>query len=645
MEGGFSLTLGNGSDVNDTVDWSNDQRIAVLSSDTVYILTLKGPHFAIKHGSPPVSIATIPLPLSMAPVTTPTKLPGTMFKLFSHTHRLDPFLDSKMNGSTARCFIAARWSPCGCGQLNRCVLTCLTDANNILIYAPPNMIATQWELLLDLTSVYLQLLIQVNFNIDVIGNESTTESSTNRPKTTSNIIKDYLSHQELLVTTSLSWLPRLVTGSSSEERRAILATSNRAGYILIWSFDTPLSNDVVPRIVNVIKLAVVGGWPSSMEWHDGSYDKAGYMLSVGCSSGQLFMLQWEELETRPKVVELWTIADDMSINHLKWMTHQVNGTEWLVYSKGPYLMGIVFTDEFLYSSMILLPANHQLPISGLAITNNNNIISCSIDGTVQSRSLPIFNDEIGSATPIDVGVTRPVSFTGLSISTKGLYICLFANVGKYKIYGQFMMVAGISEDRPFEQLETDICSWDMYEYIRRKPGFWVESREVEPPLPLMMERMISLIGTDDEDRIKSIGTELMTNHSRNIISKYNNHTKEIVNHTSYTISLVNLSHLLSQSANPFDHLLSANLSLPKTSFKETCPICKEVVPFTSFDKDACSNGHLWSRCVLSLRIITGANHLIQCTLCDSKALSEQHGLTWLQVDTCPLCGGYFEPVV
>ena len=39
---------------------------------------------------------------------------------------------------------------------------------------------------------------------------------------------------------------------------------------------------------------------------------------------------------------------------------------------------------------------------------------------------------------------------------------------------------------------TDICSWDVYEYLRQNPDVWVDSKGVEPPLSLMIQQQCCL---------------------------------------------------------------------------------------------------------------------------------------------------------
>lgn len=52
--------------------------------------------------------------------------------------------------------------------------------------------------------------------------------------------------------------------------------------------------------------------------------KKGLFLSVGCSSGQLLVLEWvQELlmtDSQPKISHIWKAKDEMSIDHMTWST-------------------------------------------------------------------------------------------------------------------------------------------------------------------------------------------------------------------------------------------------------------------------------------------------------------------------------------
>ena len=40
--------------------------------------------------------------------------------------------------------------------------------------------------------------------------------------------------------------------------------------------------------------------------------------------------------------------------------------------------------------------------------------------------------------------------------------------------------------------DTDICSWDVYEYLRQNPDVWLDSKGMEPPQSLMIQRQCCL---------------------------------------------------------------------------------------------------------------------------------------------------------
>lgn len=70
-----------------------------------------------------------------------------------------------------------------------------------------------------------------------------------------------------------------------------------------------------------------------------------------------------------------------------------NSKKWLVFGKGPYLFAIKIVCRTRWSQVsssipYLLSSTHALPISGITGLHNNDIISCSMDGSINCRPLP-----------------------------------------------------------------------------------------------------------------------------------------------------------------------------------------------------------------------------------------------------------------
>ena len=84
-------------------------------------------------------------------------------------------------------------------------------------------------------------------------------------------------------------------------------------------------------------------------------------------------------------------------------------------------------------SVILFKASHSLAITGLSLCNND-IISCSADGSVQCTTIPTSLPPLRShdchvvtsenpSRPLSVGLSKHLC-SGLSTSKSGIFVCL-----------------------------------------------------------------------------------------------------------------------------------------------------------------------------------------------------------------------------
>ena len=71
---------------------------------------------------------------------------------------------------------------------------------------------------------------------------------------------------------------------------------------------------------------------------------------------------------------------------------------WFIFNKTHYIiiLPVILSSSFSISTLpyTLINGIHTMPVTGLSLLHNNDIISCSVDGTVQSFSLPVsLNDD------------------------------------------------------------------------------------------------------------------------------------------------------------------------------------------------------------------------------------------------------------
>lgn len=82
-----------------------------------------------------------------------------------------------------------------------------------------------------------------------------------------------------------------------------------------------------PTIVDISKLPTQG-WPCSLKWSISSFGTwniyiylvsllTGYLLTVGCTSGEVIGLHWNTLTTPIScLLNLWSIIDNVAVDHM-----------------------------------------------------------------------------------------------------------------------------------------------------------------------------------------------------------------------------------------------------------------------------------------------------------------------------------------
>jgi hypothetical protein len=145
----------------DAVSWSQDQRIAVTSSDIVYILTLK--RHRSSSSSLPLSITTASrLPCSQNPAPPPST---SLYQPAQDTLDFSLYFDPTLIPShTPSAHWESGWSPAGCDIIggcvpanthfftflvaiyNRCLLSVLTVGGELWLLTPPGSQAMKWHI-------------------------------------------------------------------------------------------------------------------------------------------------------------------------------------------------------------------------------------------------------------------------------------------------------------------------------------------------------------------------------------------------------------------------------------------------------------------------------------------------------------------
>ncbi|KAI8915447.1 transcription factor IIIC subunit delta N-term-domain-containing protein [Powellomyces hirtus] len=242
-----------------SVVWSEDNQIAVVTLSTIYILT---PH--LRNGS-----------------VEPSRTSINAAKSLRDDNPLIPQLqkaekeDIRAVHIWKDAFHRAVWSPSGCSRSRGCLLATVGTLFSVLLWAPVADPATSaWEQVCNLSEAFQEYLLQGRALDKVTGPE---------------IAK--------LSVVSIGWSPLCIDSSGGE--LSLIALGSKDGSITLWRYDRENAS-----VSHVASCAANDAWVTNLDWSTwsdiGNQQSCAY-LGSSCSDGSASV--WKVTITRSKTFQ------------------------------------------------------------------------------------------------------------------------------------------------------------------------------------------------------------------------------------------------------------------------------------------------------------------------------------------------------
>lgn len=423
------------------ISWSPDGRISVITDQCVYVLT---PISSPSHPSLNLEKTTVPCPKKTFHVDVgidPKKI--TTGKEAPVWH-LDPNVNTAL--LTAKSFQKVAWSPLNCDRNGRSAIATLFSDHQLRIHLSPTL-GIKWKEAFDLTPVLCDYLKMNNFKIkeDVMQtavNVSTPPDHIDEVSNNSQYLQ-FVQRAQMLAFTSLHWFSEIYHIASDnycsaqlndsvaieDNQFAVLLTGTQSGHVIFWKVAIPvrIGNPEGIQLKGFLNTRLL--WPCSLSWQPVTNNQG--LLAVGGIDGHVKVFSIKVLPsgffTGVAEYTLWGDKDEMQVQWLEWLPSAPkndNSRYRLAACKGSsvVLFSMTLKDGVLTQKPThrIITKVHRMPISGMAISQNGTIITCSLDGSVQ-----VILDDATSVRSVDYDTKKGFLCSGIGVSANDAFITLF----------------------------------------------------------------------------------------------------------------------------------------------------------------------------------------------------------------------------
>ena len=421
------------------ISWSPDGRISVITDQCVYVLT---PISASSHPSLNLEKTFVPAcPMKQFHVDVGIDRKQISTDKGVLAWSLDPNVNTALQ--SAKSFQKVAWSPLNCDRNGRSAIATLFSDHQLRIHVSPTL-GIKWKEAFDLSTVLCEYLKMNNFKIDADIMQPAVNVSIQPDHIDQSLNKSqylqFVQRAQMLTFTSLHWFSEIyhtandncsseLNGSVDQNQFAVLVAGNQSGHVVFWKVAVPIGigNPKGVQLEGFLNTQL--SWPCSLSWQPVTSNQG--LLAVGGIDGyvKVFSIKILSPASFTGVAEyvLWGDKDEMQVQWLEWLppASKIDNSRYqLAACKGSSLIlfSMILKDGVLTQKPThrIITKVHRMPISGMAVSQNGTIVTCSLDGSVQMLS-----DNATWVRSVDYDTKKGFLCNGIGVSANDTFITLF----------------------------------------------------------------------------------------------------------------------------------------------------------------------------------------------------------------------------
>lgn len=411
-----SITFSTPSSWPNSICWSLDDRIAVLTDSCIYVLKISTSNKRKKHGSP-LGMQLEHYYIEQMKSKQYDEGVYNKLKAFSKSTKLDVkqkvLFDRALVWRTELLaqndtYCDVKWSPLGCASDGRCVLATLAASGIVRIHSSAQTTGIWYECI-DITAALCEYVTSKNYFLEneVKGEGEEKDADAPPPSDPLKDLKDITWCRYLLFSTVTCWGTMLwhchsclsnilsdniyytsyfVNYAKCKHSMSAFITASKNGYIFVWLVTFNMGDETAHKTKALLHWSTGQQNPTSVAWHQVNVNEA--FVAVGFTNGIIkvyrlaiaITLEGKYLCNLVQTVEVWNEDDMISVLFLNWIL-PMDSVLRLVCAKSTDIVIITFQKDengsLVCFSCEVGPSCHASPITSLQCISHKYVLSSS----------------------------------------------------------------------------------------------------------------------------------------------------------------------------------------------------------------------------------------------------------------------------
>ncbi|XP_057310807.1 uncharacterized protein LOC130648744 [Hydractinia symbiolongicarpus] len=427
------LTYSNGSSWYNSISWSKDGRLAVLTNSNIYVLTVTNSNIRKKVG------ISLGLKFESSIVSNLKRCKyddgGVSAKALlksdfkqRQAYLLDKTILQREDVSpNIESYCSFKWSPPGCSKDGRCCMATLGVNGSVYIQCI-EVITGIWAPCIAVTDSLKQYFLETDWHdIETKNNDGNKCSDSKTKQEHVDLCSVFSKKSHMLFTSVVCWCPvswychhcctnknpdniyyssYFQTYVKCEHTKLFFVTASLSGLLHVWLITFNLQDKSQSKIERLEGWQTESGWPTSLSWHQsGSADA---YLAVGFSNGcinayhlRISVQNGQYCCECVHTSKIWEEKDMLNVLFTEWISPK-DSVLRLVATKGADIVVFKTTKQedgsLLCLSCELAPSCHTSPITSLQCLSDKYVLTASGGATqyfdIDNESLPFCDNNV-----------------------------------------------------------------------------------------------------------------------------------------------------------------------------------------------------------------------------------------------------------